>query len=62
MKIKLKIDLPIPKENGAFKDKTFEVVRDTMDQRGREGLKLYYFIGDTGNECGAYPIEVELIK
>ena len=62
MKIKLIVDLPICKEEGGKKGRVFEVIRDTMDLRGKSAQRLYYFIGDAGSECGAYPREVEVIE
>ena len=60
MKMKLLIDLPINKKHGAKKGAIFEVVRDTMDAEDK--LKLYFFIGLDGSECGAFPREVEIIN
>lgn len=54
MKIKLKVDLPIPEEHGAKSGRVFEVIR--------EEERKYYFIGDDGKECAAFNAEVEFVN
>ncbi|MGD8109348.1 hypothetical protein [Vibrio sp. TRT 17S01] len=49
MKIKLTTDLPIADKHGAKKGRVFEVIGE-----GEGRQKLYYFIGDTGEKCGAF--------
>ena len=60
MKIKLKMDLPIPDSHGATKGKEFEV-HSSKKLKGRGASILYYFKGIDGIECGAYDYEVEVI-
>ncbi len=58
MKIRLKHNLPISRKEGAIENRTFDVIRYA---RNSSGSWLYWFIGDTGGECGAYPREVDVI-
>lgn len=55
MKIKLTWTLPINEKHGAIKDAVFEV---TSADRVKQ---IYYFKGKTGEECGAYYNECEVI-
>ena len=59
MKIKLLIDLPIGKENGATKGQIFEA--ELVKGRDR-GTSMYYFKGKTGRECACFDHECEIIK
>ncbi|WP_156503647.1 hypothetical protein [Pseudoalteromonas gelatinilytica] len=57
LKIKLIVDLPIDAKHGAIKGAEFEVTSVSVRRQ-----KLHYFIGKTGEECGAFPREFEIIQ
>ena len=58
-KLKLLFDLPINIKHGAVKGATFNIVR--MSNKKGRGNKLIYFIGNAGEECGAYMGECEIL-
>lgn len=56
-KFRLRVDLPIDKIHGAIKGAEFVCIKQERGlRRGR-----IFFIGTSGEECAAFPEEVEFI-
>ncbi len=56
-KFRLLVDLPIEKKHGAIKDAEFVCTENELCRGGR-----IFFIGMSGEECAAFPYEVEFIN
>jgi len=62
VRIKLLCDLPIQSKHGAQKGREFDVIRTENLKRGpNPSTRKYWFIGDTGEKCAAWGVEVEAI-